>query len=207
MVDFYKTFLFLNYGLLLTITFLVFLKFTILNKKEKQYVYYIVFLFLIEVISLFFAYVLELKDTSFLYPFYIVGEFLLLTSLFITKLDLPKYAFGIISFAALLFLIVNSIPKLIINNDEVKVASNIIIICFAGFTLLQQIKTGKNLSRFTLIDACIFFYYSVSVFFFIVQQQLKNLSEDNFYMILGVNNLLSSILYCSIIYTFLKLKK
>jgi hypothetical protein len=183
-VDFYKTFLFLNYGLLLTITFLVFLKFTILNKKEKQYVYYIVFLFLIEVISLFFAYVLELKDTSFLYPFYIVGEFLLLTSLFITKLDLPKYAFGIISFAALLFLIVNSIPKLIINNDEVKVASNIIIICFAGFTLLQQIKTGKNLSRFTLIDACIFFYYSVSVFFFIVQQQLKNLSEDNFYMIL-----------------------
>ncbi|REC54733.1 hypothetical protein DRF62_08490 [Chryseobacterium piscium] len=207
MVDFYKTFLFLNYGLLLTITFLVFLKFTILNKKEKQYVYYIVFLFLIEVISLFFAYVLELKDTSFLYPFYIVGEFLLLTSLFITKLDLPKYAFGIISFAALLFLIVNSIPKLIINNDEVKVASNIIIICFAGFTLLQQIKTGKNLSRFTLIDACIFFYYSVSVFFFIVQQQLKNLSEDNFYMILGVNNVLSSILYCSIIYTFLKLKK
>lgn len=207
MVDFYKTFLFLNYGLLLTIIFLVFLKFTILNKKEKQYVYYIVFLFLIEVISLFFAYVLELKDTSFLYPFYIVGEFLLLTSLFITKLDLPKYAFGIISFAALLFLIVNSIPKLIINNDEVKVASNIIIICFAGFTLLQQIKTGKNLSRFTLIDACIFFYYSVSVFFFIVQQQLKNLSEDNFYMILGVNNLLSSILYCSIIYTFLKLKK
>lgn len=207
MVDFYKTFLFLNYVLLLTITFLVFLKFTILNKKEKQYVYYIVFLFLIEVISLFFAYVLELKDTSFLYPFYIVGEFLLLTSLFITKLDLPKYAFGIISFAALLFLIVNSIPKLIINNDEVKVASNIIIICFAGFTLLQQIKTGKNLSRFTLIDACIFFYYSVSVFFFIVQQQLKNLSEDNFYMILGVNNVLSSILYCSIIYTFLKLKK
>lgn len=207
MVDFYKTFLFLNYGLLLTIIFLVFLKFTILNKKEKQYVYYIVFLFLIEVISLFFAYVLELKDTSFLYPFYIVGEFLLLTSLFITKLDLPKYAFGIISFAALLFLIVNSIPKLIINNDEVKVASNIIIICFAGFTLLQQIKTGKNLSRFTLIDACIFFYYSVSVFFFIVQQQLKNLSEDNFYMILGVNNVLSSILYCSIIYTFLKLKK
>ncbi|WP_241507590.1 hypothetical protein [Chryseobacterium piscium] len=136
-----------------------------------------------------------------------MGEFLLLTSLFITKLDLPKYAFGIISFAALLFLIVNSIPKLIINNDEVKVASNIIIICFAGFTLLQQIKTGKNLSRFTLIDACIFFYYSVSVFFFIVQQQLKNLSEDNFYMILGVNNVLSSILYCSIIYTFLKLKK
>lgn len=207
MVDFYKTFLFINYGLLLVIVFLIFWKYTILNKKEKQYVYYIVFLFLIEVISLFFAYVLELKDTSFLYPFYIVGEFLLLTSLFITKLDLPKYAFGIISFAALLFLIVNSIPKLIINNDEVKVASNIIIICFAGFTLLQQIKTGKNLSRFTLIDACIFFYYSVSVFFFIVQQQLKNLSEDNFYMILGVNNVLSSILYCSIIYTFLKLKK
>lgn len=207
MVNFYKTFLFLNYGLLLAIIFLVIWKFTILDKKEKQYVYYIVFLFLIEVISLFFAYVLELQDTSFLYPYYIAGEFLLLVSLFIAKLDLPKYSFEIISFAALLFLIVNAIPGLNINNDEVKVASNIIIICFAGFTLLQQIKTEKKMSRFTLIDACIFFYYSVSVFFFIVQQQLKDLSEDNFYMILGVNNVLSSILYCSIIYTFLKLKK
>jgi hypothetical protein len=207
MVEFYKTFLFINYGLLVAIIALIFWKFTILDKKEKQYAYYIVFLFLIELISLFFAYVPELQDTSFLYPYYIAGEFLLMTSLYITKLNLPKYMLGIISFVALVFLIVNFIPTLIINNDEVKVASNIIIICFAGFTLLQQIKTGKNMSRFILIDACIFFYYSVSVFFFIVQQQVKNLSEDNFYMILGVNNVLSSILYCSIIYTFLKLKK
>lgn len=207
MVNFYKTFLFLNYGLLLIIVFLIFWKYTILNKKEKQYVYYIVFLFLVELISLFFAYVIELQDTSFIYPYYITGEFLLLTSLFIKKLDLPKYLFGITSVVPLLFLMVSNISKITFNFDEVKVGSNIIIICLAGFTLVQQIKNSKNISSFTLIDACIFFYYSVSVFVFIIFQQLQNLSEDNFYMVLGVNTVLSSILYSSFIYTFLKLKK
>ncbi|MCX8531682.1 hypothetical protein [Chryseobacterium luquanense] len=157
--------------------------------------------------SLFFAYVIELQDTSFIYPYYIAGEFLLLTSLFIKKLDLPKYLFGITSFVALLFLIISNIPNIAFNFDEVKVGSNIIIICLAGFTLIQRIQSSKNVSRFTLIDACIFFYYSVSVFVFIIFQQLQNLSENNFYMVLGVNTVLSSILYSSFIYTFLKLKK
>ncbi|MFY1047015.1 hypothetical protein [Chryseobacterium sp. GP-SGM7] len=193
--------------MLLIIVFLIFWKYIILNKKEKQYAFYIVFLFLVELISLFFAYVIELQDTSFIYPYYIAGEFLLLTSLFIKKLDLPKYLFGITSIVALLFLIISHIPAITFNFDEVKVASNIIIICFAGFTLVQQIKNNKNISRFTLIDACIFFYYSVSVFVFIIFQQLQNLSEDNFYMVLGINTVLSSILYSSFIYTFLRLKK
>lgn len=207
MVNFYKTFLFLNYGLLLVIIFLIFWKFTILQKKERQYVYYIVFLFFIELISLFFAYVMELQDTSFIYSYYIAGEFVLLTSLFIRKLNLPRYVLGITSLIALLFLALSQFSKIEINKDEVKVASNIIIICFAGFTLLKQIKENKNMSRFTLVDAGIFFYYSVSVFIFVIQQQLQNLSADDFYLILGINTVLSSILYISFIYTFLKLKK
>ncbi|MCX8524079.1 hypothetical protein OF897_09090 [Chryseobacterium formosus] len=120
---------------------------------------------------------------------------------------MSKYLFGITSVVALLFLITSNIPTITFNFDEVKVGSNIIIICLAGFTLVQQVKNNKNVNRFTLIDACIFFYYSVSVFVFIIFQQLQNLSEDNFYMVLGVNTVLSSILYSSFIYTFLKLKK
>lgn len=207
MVDFYKTFLFLNYGLLLAIVFLVFFKFTILNTKEKQYVYYIVFLFLVELSSLFFAYVIELQDTSFLYPYFIFGEFLLLTNLFIWKLNLPKYTYIITLAVALSFLVLSNMPSITFSFDEVKVGSNIIVICMAGFCLLRQIKKSKSFDKFTVIDACIFFYYSVSVFFFVVQQQLKNLSEDDFYLILGVNTVLTSVLYFSFIYTFLKLKK
>lgn len=207
MVDFYKTFLFLNYGLLVTIVILIFWKFTILTKKEKQYTYYIVFLFLVELMSLIFAYVFELQDTSFIYQYYIAGEFLLLTNIFIKKLDLPKYTLAISSAVAAIFLIICNIPTITFNLDEVKVASNIVIICLAGIALLKQVKDGKSSNRFTLIDACIFFYYSVSVFIFIIQHQLQNLSEENFYMILGINTVLSSILYSSFIYTFLKLKK
>lgn len=207
MAEFYKIFLFLNYGLLLTVVFLTFWKFNILAKKEKQYVYYIVFLFLIELISLVLAYFFEATDTSFLYPFYIAGEFLLLTGLFISKLNLPKIAFAISAIVTGAFLVIANIPKISFNNDAAKVVSNIIIICFAGFTLLRQIKNGKNLNRFTLIDACIFFYYSVSVFIFVVQRQIPNLSEDDYYLLLGTNNVLSGILYSSFIYTFLRLKK
>lgn len=207
MAEFYKIFLFLNYGLLLTIVFLTFWKFKILTKKEKQYVYYIVFLFTIELINIILAYFFEATDTSFLYPFYIAGEFFLLTSLFVSKLNLPKIAFSAVVFLTVAFLIVSNIPKIAFNNDVAKVVSNIIIICFAGFTLLRQIKNGKNLSKFTLIDACIFFYYSVSVFIFVVQRQITNLSEDDYYLLFGTNNILSSILYSSIIYTYLRLKK
>lgn len=207
MAEFYKIFLFLNYGLLLTIVFLTFWKFNILNKKERQYVYYIVFLFLIELISLVLAYFFEAQDTSFLYPYYIAGEFFLLTSLFINKLKLPKFALIAVFFITAAFLIVNNIPVIALNNDAAKVVSNIIIICLAGFTLLQQIKNGKNISRFTLVDACIFFYYSVSVLFFVVQRQIPDLSEDGYYLLVGTNNVLSCILYASFIYTYLKLKK
>lgn len=207
MVDFYKTFLLLNYGLLALIVFLIFWKFTILSQKERQYTYYIVFLFLVELVGLILAYIFELQDTSFIYQYYIAGEFLLITNIFIKKLDLPKHTLVISSIIGVIFLISANIPEINFNLDEAKVASNIVIICLAGFTLLKQVKDDNSSNRFILVDACIFFYYSVSVFIFIIQQQLQNLSEDNFYMILGINTVLSSILYSSFIYTFLKLKK
>ncbi len=207
MVEFYKTFLFINYGLLLAIIFLIFWKFTILNKKEKQYTYYIVFLFLIELCSFTLPYILESDDTSFLYHFFIAGEFYLLTGLFIRKLNLNKLFLiisGLLSFG---FLFVIYGLKISFNYDLAKIISNLVIICLVATFLIQQIKSGKNIDRFILVDASIFFYYSVSVLIFVVLSQFVNLSTESVYLIMGVNNVLSTFLYCSIVYTFLKLKK
>ncbi|WBV58637.1 hypothetical protein PFY10_09275 [Chryseobacterium daecheongense] len=195
-----------NFLLLVSLIFGI-AKYSVLKKEEKQYVFYIGFLFFIEAATNFLTVVLHYKDTSFLYPIYIAGEFFLLTSLFIRKLGISKYGWIPVAVLSLGFLLMNKTFKIYFNDDVVKVTSNIIIICFAGSTLLQQIKNNKAINRFILVDACIFFYYSVSVFIFIVQHQIATLSEDDYYTILGTNNILSSILYGSFIYTFIKLKK
>ncbi|MDF2832444.1 MAG: hypothetical protein K0Q82_1550 [Chryseobacterium indoltheticum] len=207
MVEFYKTFLFINYGLLVALIFLIFWKFTILNRKEKQYTYYIVFLFLIEFCSFTLPYILESDDTSFLYHFFIAGEFWLLTGLFIRKLNLNKIFLILSGLLSIGFLFVIYGLKISFNYDLAKIISNLAIICLVATFLIQQIKSGKNIDRFILVDASIFFYYSVSVLIFVVLSQFVNLSTESVYLIMGVNNVLSTFLYCSIVYTFLKLKK
>jgi len=207
MVEFYKTFLFINYGLLLIIVFLIFWKYAILNKKEKQYAYYIVFLFMIELCSLVLPYALKSYDTSFIYHFFIAGEFCLLTGLFIRKLNINKLFYIISGLISLGFLFVIYGLKISFNYDLAKIISNLTIICLVATFLIQQIKNGKNIDRFILVDASIFFYYSVSVFIFVVLSQFVNLSTESVYLIMGVNNVFSTFLYCSIAYTFLKLKK
>lgn len=182
-------------------------KYSVLEKDEKLYVYYLFFLLLIEATTNLLTLVFHFKDTSFLYPIYIVGEFLVLMTLFIKKLNLSKYWHLPVLILAVGFLFVNHFFAAYFNADLAKVISNIIIICFAGYSLLQEIKKSKSNNRFILADAFIFFYYSVSVFIFIIQHQIATLTKDNYYAILGTNNILSSILYGSFLYTFIKLKK
>ncbi|MGE8553692.1 hypothetical protein [Chryseobacterium jejuense] len=207
MADLYKTILFLNYGLLLTVIVLGAVKYRILNSKEKQYFYCIAFLFFIELLNLVLPYVFKLNDTSFLYPFYIAGEFFLLTGLFIRKLAWPKYLLGLGAAIAVGFMISKYGFDEPANADIAKVVSNIIIICLSGVTLIDEIKKTSAQNRFLWVDASIFFYYSVSVFIFIIQHQIVNLSENNYYILFTANNIFSSILYCSLLYTFIRLKK
>ncbi len=207
MAGLYKAILFLNYALLLSVILLGAAKYRILNHKEKQYFHCIAFLFFIELLNLALPYIFRLNDTSFLYPLYIAGEFFLLTGLFIRKLDLPKSVLGCTALIAGGFMISKYGFDYPGNADIAKVVSNIIIICLSGFTLIREIKNTSLQNRFLLVDASIFFYYSVSVFIFIIQHQIANLSENDYYIILSANNILSSILYCSFLYTFFKLKK
>ncbi|MFZ4930131.1 hypothetical protein [Chryseobacterium sp. Mn2064] len=207
MADLYKAILFLNYGLLLSVILLGAAKYRILNSKEKRYFHCIAFLFFIELINFVLPYVLRLNDTSFLYPFYIAGEFFLLTSLFIRKLNWPSYIQVISAVLAAGFMIMKYGFNWPENADLAKGISNIIIICLSGYTLIREIKNASTQERFLWVDASIFFYYSVSVFIFILQHQIANLSENDYYTIFSANNILSSILYCSFLYTFIRLKK
>ncbi|WP_157837400.1 hypothetical protein [Chryseobacterium sp. P1-3] len=158
-------------------------------------------------LNLILPYIFNLNDTSFIYPFYIAGEFFLLTALFIRKLNVPKYYLLLAAALASGFMILKYGAGIPANADIVKVISNIIIICLSGAILIREIKDSPSQNRFLPADACIFFYYSVSVFFFIVQHQIAHLSEDDYLIILSANNVLSSILYCSFLYIFIKLKK
>ncbi len=207
MAGLYKAILFLNYALLLSVIVLGAAKYRILNHKEKQYFHCIAFLFFIELLNLALPYIFRLNDTSFLYPLYIAGEFFLLTGLFIRKLDWPRYVLWIAAVLAAGFMISKYGFDYPANADIAKVVSNIMIICLSGFTLIREIKNTSAQNRFLLVDASIFFYYSVSVFIFIIQHQIANLSENDYYTILSANNILSSILYCSFLYTFFRLKK
>ncbi|HCN48016.1 MAG TPA: hypothetical protein DIT10_02760 [Chryseobacterium sp.] len=207
MAELYKAILFLNYGLLLSVIVLGAAKYRILDRKEKQYFYCIAFLFFIELINFVLPYIFRLNDTSFLYPVYIAGEFFLLTGLFIRKLDWPAYIRGFVAAVAAGFMVSKYGFDWPSNADIAKVVSNIIIICLSGYVLIREIKNASVQGRFLLVDACIFFYYSVSVFIFIIQHQIANLSENDYYTLFSANNILSSILYCSFLYTFIRLKK
>lgn len=207
MAELYKAILFLNYALLLSVILLGAAKYRILNHKEKQYFHCIAFLFFIELLNLALPYIFRLNDTSFLYPLYIAGEFFLLTGLFIRKLDWSRYVLLTVGILAAGFMISKYGFDYPANADIAKVVSNIIIICLSGFTLILEIKNTSAQNRFLVVDASIFFYYSVSVFIFIIQHQIANLSENDYYTILSANNILSSILYCSFLYTFFRLKK
>lgn len=203
----FKIILYLNNSLLFLCFILGIIKLKFLNNKEKWYVYYAIFLFVIEVINKLFVYFFELKNMSFLYPVYIAGEFFILNCLYTKKIGLSKYWLIPLSVIAGLFLISAQYFGLTIDNDYAKVISNIIIVCLSGYVLLQEIKGSETVNRFLLVDGCIFFYYSVSVFTFIIQHQLAALSQQNASLIWGINNLLSSIVYGALIYKFSRLKK
>ncbi|WP_294287092.1 hypothetical protein [uncultured Chryseobacterium sp.] len=95
----------------------------------------------------------------------------------------------------------------IIVNETKKVISSIMVICFAGYALLMEISNPRINARFIIADSLIFLYYAMSVFMFFVLSQLAGFEAKDAKMIWNVNNLLCSLLYVSLIYTFLKLKK
>ncbi|KAA0130429.1 hypothetical protein FY557_01495 [Chryseobacterium sp. SN22] len=143
------------------------------------------------------------KELNHIFPYYVSGELLVLGTLFIRKLNLSSYLYIPLILTAGFFLLSNDI----IVNETKKVISSIMIICFAGYALLMEIGNSRINTRFIVADSLVFLYYAMSVFMFFLLRQLAGFKAQDANMIWNVNNLLCSLLYVSLIYTFLKLKK
>lgn len=202
-MDFYQVILYLNNSLLVICALIGIFRYKILKNTEKWYVYYIIFLFLIEAIGRVSISFFHVKDLNFLFPYYVAGEFLILGILFVKKLVLPWYWYIPVALLAGCF----ALDTGIVTNEVKKVISNIVVICFAGYALIMEINNTKANDRFMAVDSLIFLYYGLSVFLFFLLRQLADFGVEQAGMIWSINNILCSFLYISIIYTFLKLKK
>ncbi|WP_131450816.1 hypothetical protein [Chryseobacterium sp. FH1] len=189
--------------LLTTASIVSITKYKLITKNEKWYVYYIIFIFLIEFTS-YTMLILKFQNYAFLYPIYIAGEFFTVTGLYIKKLNLNKYYFLATGLLSIFFLTVDRIFGQYQYNDYSKAVSNIIMTVLIGYSLIQDIRNIRNKSSFQLIDKIFFLYFTVSIFIFIFQNQLIAFPKDYFTSIWVINNLMSCMLYSLFIYTFFK---
>jgi hypothetical protein len=176
------------------------------QKRMKWHFSYLGFILGIEMITLFSIYIIESENTSFTYPFYVAGEFFILSQVLFPPLHSSKkwqLCFGLISIV--LFL---EASFLWFNNDFFttgigKIFSHLTIICLLAMLLIKNLKNLEKNNPLSIIYTTLFLYYGVSLFLFLLMDQLTK----NNIMIWTMNNILSSILYGSYIYTFYKLKK
>lgn len=148
---------------------------------------------------------LKSKDYNFLYPIYIAGEFFIITTLFLKKLNFSKYYFIATGILSTLFLIADKIAFQY-NNDYSKAISNLTMICLIAYSLIQDIKNIKNKSSFQIIDKMFFLYFIVSIFIFLFQHQLLAFPVYYFYSLWVINNLMSCVIYILFIITFSRKK-
>ncbi len=177
------------------------------SKGQKWFLYYLGFDFITEMISkllIFFH-----QGNLFLYPFYISGEFILLSTMFIVELKLSRKWFvfsGLIS----VYLFSESFFLWMFHHNVSsgigKILSHLIIVCMVGYYFIHTLKTFENekRNRSLLIYGCLFLYYVSSIFLFLLLDQLSTMSRCNASVIWGMNNALSCVLYGVSSYTFLR---
>lgn len=207
MANFFLIISYISFILLIILTVLSLIKYKQVDQNEKWYIYYITLIFFVELISYIIPYT-KIKTNAFMYPVYIAGEFFTITGIFIEKLKLSKYYFIVTGILSLFFLTADRILiQQQYNNDYSKAVSNLIMISLIAYSLIQNIKITKGRNRFLMLDKMFFFYFLVSIFIFMLQNQLISLSIDIFYSIWIINNLMVVLLYSLFIKTFLQLKK
>tara|TARA_B100000809_G_scaffold102159_1_gene100731 strand:+ start:92 stop:718 length:627 start_codon:yes stop_codon:yes gene_type:complete len=176
------------------------------NKIFKWYIIYLGFILGIEFISKFSIYILESETTQFLYPFYVTGEFFILISLFLIELKATK-KWQIITRLIACYIFIETTTLWFMNNDSTtgyaKIISHLTIICLAAIFLIKNFKELEKDNPLSIIYTTLFLYYGVSLFLFLLMNQLTEINIS----IWIINNILSSILYGSSIYTFYKLNK
>lgn len=204
MVKFYLLTTDLTYLMLAIATIVGIKKYKFLRGFEKCYLFYLIFICFIEIASNVLVKVIKHEDTSDLYVIYIIGSFTLFSLLYTWKLKLPDYTRWILVSLAGIYGILQFIFK--INADFIKAYSTIVLICLIGATLLVKIKNNTPEYRFLFTDSCLFLYNIVSVFLFIILNQIQ-MAMGTFSYIWSINNMLTTIVYFSFLKNFLQLKK
>ena len=176
------------------------------NELSKWVVIYLGFILVIEAINYFSITVLGTKTTHYLYPLYFVGEFLILMSLCLKGLKATK-KWKIITRLVAGYIFIEPTILWFINHDAstgyAKIISHLIIICLLAILLIKNLKELEKNNPLSIIYTTLFLYYGVSLFLFLLMNQLTEINIS----IWIINNILSSLLYGSSIYAFYKLKK
>jgi hypothetical protein len=176
------------------------------NELSKWYIIYLGFILTVELLAFFFIDIIESNTTQFIYPFYVTGEFFILVSLFLKKLRTSKKA-AVIKWLMTSYIFIETTTLWFMNNDATsgyaKIISHLTIICLLAILLIKNLKELEKNSPLSIIYTALFLYYGVSLFLFLLMNQLTEINIS----IWIINNILSSILYGSSTYAFYKLKK
>jgi hypothetical protein len=176
------------------------------NKLCRWYIIYLGFILTIELLTFVFIEILESRTTQFLYPFYVSGEFFILSSLFLTELNATK-KWQILTSLIACYIFIETTILWFMNNDasigSAKIISHLTIICLLAILLIKNLESLEKYNPLSIIYTTLFLYYGVSLFSFLLMNQLTEMNISIWF----INNILSSILYGSFIYTFYRLKK
>lgn len=172
----------------------------------RWFIIYLGFILGIEVVVKIVIYILRSNNTQLIYPFYIAGEFYLLQRLFLTLLKASKRWHKLtLIIACCIF--TEAMFFWLIKHDATmgygKIISHLSIVCMSAYLLMKGLEKFEKENPFFIVLAGLLLYYAASLFLFLIMNQL---TEGNI-VIWCVNNLLSSILYSSSIYTFYRLRK
>lgn len=146
----------------------------------------------------------------FMYPYYIAGEFFLLAVMSQVALQWTSKSRIIIGVVTILLFLESF--SLWISNENVatgygKIVSHITIISMIGLYLIRVVKGELQMTskKYIRIYTTLFFYYAISLFLFLVLEQLTLIEGDLAALVWGLNNLLSAFLYGMSFYTFFRL--
>lgn len=183
------------------------IKYRTFTKELKWFYCYLGFDLIIEILTRLLAQFGQ--HNLFVYPFYISGEFVLLSTMIIVGLKLPRKWFipvGLIT----VYLLLESL-FLWINNQNLssgigKTISQMIIICMIGYYFIHTLKTfeNKKTNSILLIYGFLFLNYTSTIFLYLLFDQLSTMSLSNASLIWSMNVILCSILYGVSSYTFVK---
>lgn len=195
-----------NSLLLIAFLFGIFNRKLRIQKQIRLLLFYFGFILFIELTNEILIDFFEIRNTQSIYPFYIAGEFFILTQLLLNELKVKRKWYIIVAIITICIFF-EALILWIINNDAStaygKIVSHITIICLAAYILIKRLKQIESTNEFLIIYAALFLYYSVSLFLFLLMNQLTETTIN----IWILNNLLSAIFYGSTLYTFYKLRK